>query len=737
VPVETVPPQRSSVAAGPAEKFLRGVVIAAVVLPLTVFASASFLSYRSHVADARERVAHSVDVIHQHAVRVFESDILVAGQVDALLEDVSDDDVRRQEARLHQRLRAISDRLPQVEDIWVIDRNGRPLVTANFMPVPATLDLSDRSYFRVHRDGAIAPGRTYVSEVLQGRANPNTRFFQLSTRRTSRGDAGRFDGVTVVSVEPGYFREFFSQVAGDSFDSVALVRKDGYVLARYGSSPATSDKIPADSLLLTAAAENPARGITEGVSPFDGVARLIAYRLLPDYDVYVTLGINRDRIVRQWLATMASHLVFGLPATVALVILTLMALRHTRREALALAQLREEIARRETAEDQLRQAQKMEALGRLTGGVAHDFNNLLTIVIGSLDMLLRRWAAPEPGLARLARNALDGARRAAALTARLLAFARRQPLDPKPVDANHLVAATSELFRRTLGESIKIETVLAGGLWQTFVDAHQLEAALLNVAVNARDAMPEGGRLTIETANTHLDDAYAAANPEVRSGQYVMVAVTDTGHGMSREVLVNAFEPFFTTKPAGQGTGLGLSQVYGFTKQSGGHVKIYSEAGDGTTVKIYLPRHLGATVADAAEPTLSNIAHSAVGTILVVEDEEGVRRFTVDTLRDLGYRVVEADGAEAALRLLADGKDIVLMATDVVMPGLNGRKLADEAVRRHPALKVLFMTGYTSNAIVHNGVLDPGVALISKPFTASQIAAKIEQALQQRPAPSA
>ncbi|MDQ2080283.1 ATP-binding protein [Xanthobacteraceae bacterium Astr-EGSB] len=729
---EPAPSNADTIAApaGAAERFLRGVVVAAVVLPLGIFIGASILSYQAHFAGARERLGHSVDVIHAHAARVFESHLLVAGQVDALLQGMADDDIRGQAAALNARFKLISDRLPQIEDIWVLDAHGRPLVTANFMPIPAGLDLSDRDYFRAHREGAVPPGRTYVSEVLRGRANPDTSFFQLSTRRPGLADPQQFNGVTAVSIEPGYFRNFFAQAAGSGFDSVGLVRADGYVLARHGTRPASSDKLPDDSLLLTAIAREPTRGIVEGRSPFDDIARLIAYRRLPDHDVYVTLGIDRDRVLRQWIGAMGSHLVFGVPATVALVMLTLMALQHTRREALALTQLREEVVRREKAEDQLRQAQKMEALGRLTGGVAHDFNNLLTIVIGSLDMLMRRWTAPEPRLARLATNALDGAHRAAALTARLLAFARRQPLDPKAIDVNHLVASTSELFRRTLGESIKIETVLAGGLWQTFADPHQLEAALLNVAVNARDAMTEGGRLTIETANAHLDDAYAATHNDVRAGQYVMVAVTDTGHGMSREVLANAFEPFFTTKPAGQGTGLGLSQVYGFTKQSGGHIKIYSEVGQGTTVKFYLPRHSGTADEAVAAPAALTAAPTTAGTILVVEDEEGVRHFTVDTLREFGYRVVEADGAEPALRLLDAATDVSLMVTDVIMPGLNGRKLADEAVRRRPGLKVLFMTGYTSNAIVHNGMLDPGVALISKPFTTSQLAAKIEQVLK-------
>ena len=389
------------------------------------------------------------------------------------------------------------------------------------------------------------------------------------------------------------------------------------------------------------------------------------------------------------------------------------------------------ISEREAAEQALRQAQKMEAIGQLTGGIAHDFNNMLAIIVGSLDLLSRRIGATDPRARRYLDAATEGARRAATLTQRLLAFARQQPLNPKPIDVNQLVAGMSELVRRSIGSDIRLETVLAGGLWQTFADPNQLESALLNLAVNARDAMPDGGRLTIETQNAHLDARYAAAHIGVQVGQYVLVAVTDTGSGMTPEILEKVFDPFFTTKEVGKGTGLGLSQVYGFVKQSGGHVKIYSEQGQGTTVKIYLPRLLSTEVAssnDEAEPHLLALGdYNEI--VLVVEDEPAVRQFSADALTELGYRVLEADSAQAALRLLDAHPDIALLFTDIVMPEVNGRKLADEARRLRPNLKVLFTTGYTRNAIVHNGVLDPGVELISKPFTIDELAAKVREML--------
>jgi signal transduction histidine kinase len=391
-----------------------------------------------------------------------------------------------------------------------------------------------------------------------------------------------------------------------------------------------------------------------------------------------------------------------------------------------------EVAERMKAEEALRQSQKMEAIGQLTGGIAHDFNNLLTIIVGNIELLQRRLPEDAGRLRRAADSAMQGARRAATLTQRLLAFSRRQPLEPRPIDANKLVAEMSELLRRTLGETIVLEAVLAGGLWRTQADPNQLENAVLNLAVNARDAMPGGGRLTIETANARLDDAYVAALAEpLPAGQYVLIAVSDTGTGIDRATLERVFEPFFTTKEVGKGTGLGLSQVYGFVRQSNGHVRIYSEPGEGTTIKIYLPRLIGTGPDPDAPPSASAATLRGEGeTILVVEDEHELRHYTTETLRELGYAVLEAPDGHAALDILDRHPEIDLLFTDVVLGGaLNGRALADEALRRRPGLKVLFTTGYTSNAIVHHGRLDPGVNLIGKPFTYADLAGKVRSVI--------
>ncbi|MEN3952636.1 CHASE3 domain-containing protein [Iodidimonas sp. SYSU 1G8] len=404
------------------------------------------------------------------------------------------------------------------------------------------------------------------------------------------------------------------------------------------------------------------------------------------------------------------------------------------RNALATAnsRLTDEIRTRASVEEQLRHSQKLEAMGQLTGGLAHDFNNMLAVVIGNLNLLRRRLARGETDVERYAVQALEGAERATTLTHRLLAFARKQALSPEPLEINRLVSSLSEMLSRTLGEAIRIETVLAGGLWTLHADPGQLESAILNLAVNARDAMPQGGKLTIETANAHLDDLYAAGHVGVPAGQYVMLAITDTGTGMPEEVIARAFDPFFTTKEAGKGTGLGLSQVHGFVYQSGGHVKIYSEAGAGTTVKIYLPRHYGVRDAGRGDKVLPHEVPQGHPDqiILVVEDDERVRRMSVDALRDLGYTVIHADSAARGLTLLDGNPGIVLLFTDIVMPEINGRQLADMARQRRPGLKVLFTTGYTRNAVVHNGIVDPGVHLIGKPFTLEQLAIKIHEVIR-------
>jgi len=388
----------------------------------------------------------------------------------------------------------------------------------------------------------------------------------------------------------------------------------------------------------------------------------------------------------------------------------------------------EAIAERKHAEEALRQSQKMEAVGQLTGGIAHDFNNLLTGIIGSLELLevrLRQGRTSE--IHRYVGAAQGASKRAAALTHRLLAFSRRQTLDPKPTDVNRLVMDMEELIRRTVGPQITLEVVTAVGLWSALIDASQLESALLNLCINARDAMPEGGRITIETANKWLDD-HAAKERDLPPGQYLSLCVTDTGSGMTPDVIARAFDPFFTTKPIGQGTGLGLSMVYGFVRQSGGQVRIYSEVGCGTTMCLYLPRHYGSSseIPTITAPTAS--ARAPTGkTVLIVDDEPSVRMLVTEVLEDLGYSPIEASDGPAGLRILESDATVDLLISDVGLPGgINGRQLADAARITRPELKVLFITGYAENAIIGSGHLAPGMRVLTKPFVVETLANRIQ-----------
>jgi PAS domain S-box-containing protein len=383
-------------------------------------------------------------------------------------------------------------------------------------------------------------------------------------------------------------------------------------------------------------------------------------------------------------------------------------------------------------QQQLAASQKMEAVGQLSGGIAHDFNNLMMIVLGNLETVQRhaQRIPNAPNMKRALSNAVRGAQRAAALTSRLLAFSRRQPLDPKPIDVNKFITGSAEFLQRSLGETVQIEAVGGAGLWTIEADANHLESALVNLAINARDAMPKGGKLTIEASNSFADAAYVRTNPEVSEGQYVAICVSDTGVGMTPDIVARVFEPFFTTKEAGQGTGLGLSQVYGFVKQSGGHVKIYSEPGQGTTVKMYFPRFASAEdfAGDADADSMAEAEGSE--TILVVEDDTDVRTYLAEALRTLNYRVVTSNSAQAALSILIqDDRSVDLMLTDVVMPGMNGRELGRRAQDLRPNLPVLYLTGYSRNAVVHHGRLDEGVDLLQKPVTQGQLAARIRAML--------
>ena len=699
-------------------RLVRVAMAASLLAPTMLFAFAAWNSYRNLAALTDERLARSLDVEQEEAQRTFQLVDLALNSVKDLVADMSADDIRRDEKHLHLLLQKLDAQIPLIQSIWIYDKEGRPLVSSWIEPAPRE-SFADRDFFRAHLGG---DDGTYYGQVYESRFGAQP-FFTVSQRLVHDG---AFMGVLEISVLPSNFFHFFATLAYAEGQQFSLIRNDGLFLARYPMAPAGAPtRLDEHSGLRRTIARTPAGGLYTIVSPIDHIERRFAARRLDGTPLYVTTGFSTSAMRSEWLWGMAAHLIYGVPVTLFLFFSLFAVLLRTQR-------LYAEINRRAAAEEALRQSQKLDAIGHLTGGVAHDFNNLLTIIIGNLEAAQRQLESWTDGaqikLSRRLENAMHGAQRAATLTKRLLAFSRQQPLNPALLDVNRVLNGLSDFLRRALGEDVSLEIVGGGGVWPVEADAAELEAAILNLAVNARDAMPEGGKLTIEASNSYLDDSYCRQNADVQPGQYVQIAVTDTGSGMGKDVIERAFEPFFTTKESGQGTGLGLSQVYGFVKQSGGHVKIYSEAGEGTTIKIYLPRFFGR--ASAAEEKAAAPRRGRSGeSVLVVEDDSDVRDYVVETLASLGYKVFEAGEAESALRLLDENPSVHLLLTDVVMPGMNGRKLAEEARLRRPDLKILYMTGYSRNAIMHQGRLDNGVDLLQKPISSEQLASAVRKML--------
>ena len=699
-------------------RLVRLAMAASLLAPTMLFAFAAWNSYRNLAALTDERLARSLDVEQEEAQRTFQLVDLALNSVKDLVADMSADDIRRDEKHLHLLLQKLDAQIPLIQSIWIYDKDGRSLVSSWIEPAPDE-SFADRDFFRAYLGGNDG---TYYGQVYASRFGAQP-FFTVSQRLVHDG---AFLGVLEISVLPSNFFHFFATLAYAEGQQFSLIRDDGLFLARYPMAPSGAPtRLDENSGFRRTIARTPAGGLFTTFSPIDHIERRFAARRLDGTPLYVTTGFSTAVMRSEWLWGIAAHLIYGVPVTLFLFFSLFAVLLRTQR-------LYAEINRRAAAEEALRQSQKLDAIGHLTGGVAHDFNNLLTIIIGNLEAAQRQLESWTDGaqikLSRRLENAMHGAQRAATLTKRLLAFSRQQPLSPALLDVNRVLNGLSDFLRRALGEDVSLEIVGGGGVWPVEADAAELDAAILNLAVNARDAMPEGGKLTIEASNSYLDDSYCRQNADVQPGQYVLIAVTDTGSGMPKDVIERAFEPFFTTKESGQGTGLGLSQVYGFVKQSGGHVKIYSEAGEGTTIKIYLPRFFGS--ASAAEEKAAAPRRGRSGeSVLVVEDDSDVRDYVVETLASLSYKVFEAGEAESALRLLDENPSVHLLLTDVVMPGMNGRKLAEEARLRRPDLKILYMTGYSRNATMHQGRLDIGVDLLQKPISSDQLASAVRKML--------
>ena len=684
-------------------RLLQRMMGASLALPMALFALASAVSWFSTNQTAAREIERTLDVAHEHALKVFETLDRSLSEIAEIIRGLPDAEISAREPALHPRLKELTGSLPQVKSTWVFDASGQALVNSLVSP-PPEIDFSDRDYFKAHVAGDIG---TYIGDALTPRPPyQGAPFFGVSRRRQTKD--GSFAGVIQASVLPEYFENFYARIGHDPGSFFALGLTDGLVLARL---PAIGRDLRLDrnGPVGQKIAASPKSGLITVTSPADGIERRVGYQKLAAYQVYVSAGLETSAIQARWLSTMAQHLIFGLPATALLFLILALALRRTRN-------LYVEADRRIEAEEALKHGQRLEALGQLTGGVAHDFNNLLTVIRASADMLRRPHLTEERRL-RYVEAISDTVNRAAKLTAQLLAFARRQALKPELFDVGESVQTLSEIIRTLTGARIEIVTRVPGGSCLINADAGQFETALINMAVNARDAMDGEGLLTIAVRSA-AELPGPAPQPKSPHG-YVAVSVEDTGVGVPQSALGRIFEPFFTTKEVGQGTGLGLSQVFGFAKQSGGEVTVTSEVGKGSVFTLYLPR-----VADDGRPQVvpAEVPSAVDGrgtSVLVVEDNPEVGKFAADALAELGYSVTLVGNATHALEeLMSDAGRFDVVFTDVVMPGMTGIDLAKEIRRRHSDLPVVLTSGY-SHVLAQNGSY--GFELLQKPYSVEQL----------------
>ena len=701
-----------------------------ILLPAILFALASYRSYNEISREAWLRIDRTVRVLREHSIKVFETHALVVEHIRDRQRSIDPGSATDQQ-QLHTLLVKLQKTLDQVATISIVDRDGMLLVSSRIFPIETPISYADRDWFAAARD---ADGdRIVVARSVFGRQS-NLPVFNLAAK--SYSPDGSFAGVISVSVDRGYFERFYGSIEPDFDSSVTLARQDGEVLARF---PENRVNLLAESSEFRRQMAARDSGLYETTSRSDAVDRMFGFGRVGDYPVFVRFGITREEALAPWRQNLLAFGGIAILASLTLLGVSVFAIRQGQRERLATQRWRDAAAAlelqaesREVVEEQLRHSQKMEAIGQLTGGIAHDFNNLLTGIVGSLDLLAKRLRQGRTqDVERYLKAAIGSANRAASLTHRLLAFARRQPLAPESVDVNELVVSLDDLLRRTLGEAVGLRIITVPGVWPVLCDPHQLENAIINLAINARDAMPGGGRLTITATNVRLDEG-EATHPDFRPGAFVRLAVADTGIGMSPDVLARAFEPFFTTKPLGQGTGLGLSMIYGFAHQSGGHVEIRSEEGDGTTISIFLPRSRHEAIRrDVADRLAAGAPEQErrTETVLVVEDEAVVRDVVLEVIADLGLRTLQAVDGPSGLAVLRSNVRIDLLVSDVGLPGFSGRQMTKAARDMRPDLKVLFITGYAEEAASSSGFLEPGMELISKPFTAEALGSRISAML--------
>jgi signal transduction histidine kinase/ActR/RegA family two-component response regulator len=699
-----------------------GLVLASLLLPLLAFAGAGWLTWNATLRDEHAQLTRALLTASEHATAVLNTQSLIAARVNNLLLGLDDAAISARSAALRDDIHEVIRRFPEVTDVTVIDSEGHTLLSVSGYPTEPDIAASARQ--------ALQAAETPLF-IGAARADPLTggSFVVVGFRRGQKAAAPT--GSILVAADA----ESFVAADREARYTTALVLTNGAMLARDPTSRFTAPNRERGSPQQNVVADSLPANRLRRLTASGARGWLVASRKLDHYPVYAVVARSRDAIVAEWRELMESHLIFGIPATLALCALSIVAVRRAQREATTLSTLHEEVRRREVAEETLRQAQKMEAVGRVTSGIAHDFNNHLTVVSSNIELLMRRLPREADSLARLAEAAMQGVQRAASLTHRLLAFSRQQPLDPEPLDLGRLLGGMADLLRTTLGETIVLDIGVASGLWLTRLDANQVESAVLHLAVNARDAMPDGGSLSIRLANAHLDHDDADRDADGAPGDFVKIALADTGAGMAHDVAAKAFEPLLTTKPLGNGTGQGLSMVCGFVRDSGGHAAIVSEPGRGTTVTLYLPRHLQEDATTAGPAGHDTVAPQPPGehgreTVLVVEDDDAVRRLAVEALRESGYQVLEAPDAMEAIRLIADRGGIDLLFTDIGLPGgVDGRALADAARAASATIRVLFTTGYARQAVKDVCNAGNGMYFLAKPFTLPELAAKVRAVL--------
>jgi signal transduction histidine kinase/CheY-like chemotaxis protein len=611
--------------------------------------------------------------------------------------------------------------IPQIHEAYLIGPDGKLVCTTRGYPAP-NIDLSDRDYFIILRDTPISG--SYLSEPNY---NAETKKWAIHLARRVDDASGHFLGVVAASIDLSYFENLYKTLQIDDYGAVSLWRSDGTLLSRY---PAIGNVGQIYKIRSFEGILQPGASVTfDAKNAIDGPERIVATMAVDEFPLVINISRIKDRVLADWRQARFLITLGTILFAVAICSVLWLLIRHFNTYDALITADRERskaVEEREKAEAQLRQAQKLESIGQLTGGIAHDFNNLLTAVLGNLEMLKRHTEKGEARLHRWATNAFDAAKRGAVLTQRLLVFSRRQPLEPRGAKIEAILASMSDLLRRTLGENIEIVTAIEPGLWPAFADLNQLDNAILNIAINARDAMEGRGRLTISASNCQI--AGRNQDPEVAPGDYVLLSIADTGKGIEQDILDRVFEPFFSTKPTGQGTGLGLSQVYGFVKQTGGAVRIESAPMKGTTVKIYLPRAQNEDTVESPAPPEMPVSKQA-GTVLVVEDDAEVRVYSAEILRDLGFDVRIAENAAEAMTLLRQGIALDLLFSDVGLPGVTGAELAEEALKLRPKLKILLTTGYVQDSTIERCRLVHGIQVLPKPFTRAELADRIRSVL--------